>query len=210
MERIGDNQNIVTLRDVFEGPTHMYVVQDLAAGGELFDVIVKRGELSEKLAAQFFSEAVRGVVRSYSIGQRRRGLTRERTRLRGQTHLHQKHICHVRLPCASRETDGRHPMTTTQLDIKPENLLLRRDPDGDEHVVLSDFGLSVYAGKGERASELDFCVGTPAYWAPEMVRRERFGLGVDIWALGCVLYVLLCGFHPFECAPLHNQAESGN
>jgi calcium-dependent protein kinase len=115
------------------------------------------------------------------------------------------------------------------LDIKPENLLLRRiprqetsakksseeqptnsskrttaqqkrrqsrldDTNSDEVVALADFGLAVYS----EDETFHLLVGTPAYWAPEMVRREPFGLSVDMWALGCVLYILLCGVHPFD------------
>ena len=118
----------------------------------------------------------------------------------------------------------------TSLDIKPENLLLRRiprsdsadaqagkphvpstpavgkvqvyhkrrtrqnDTDTEEIVALADFGLAIQ----DENETFDICVGTPAYWAPEMLRREKFGLAVDIWALGCVLYILLCGVHPFD------------
>jgi serine/threonine protein kinase len=39
--------------------------------------------------------------------------------------------------------------------------------------------------------------GTVGYTAPEIVRDERYSKSVDMWALGCVLYTLLCGFPPF-------------
>lgn len=39
--------------------------------------------------------------------------------------------------------------------------------------------------------------GTVGYTAPEIVKDERYSKSVDMWALGCVLYTLLCGFPPF-------------
>lgn len=39
--------------------------------------------------------------------------------------------------------------------------------------------------------------GTVGYTAPEIVKDERYTTSVDMWALGCVLYTLLCGFPPF-------------
>jgi serine/threonine protein kinase len=57
MEKLGKHENIVALRGVFESATAVYVVQDLAEGGELFDVVVKRGELSERMASKYFADA---------------------------------------------------------------------------------------------------------------------------------------------------------
>ena len=31
-------------------------------------------------------------------------------------------------------------------------------------------------------------VGTPLYLAPEMIKREKYGVKVDVWAVGCVLF----------------------
>lgn len=39
--------------------------------------------------------------------------------------------------------------------------------------------------------------GTVGYTAPEIVRDQKYHKGVDMWALGCVLYTMLCGFPPF-------------
>ncbi|OQS02193.1 kinase, partial [Thraustotheca clavata] len=78
-------------------------------------------------------------------------------------------------------------------DVKPENIMLRGD-----HLCLVDFGVSYRIG--ERSSDLPI-VGTPAYCAPEaFLKKDHSSLGPqsDMFALGIVLYILLCGCHPFD------------
>ena len=49
--------------------------------------------------------------------------------------------------------------------------------------------------------------GTVGYTAPEIVKDERYSKGVDMWALGCVLYTLLCGFPPFYDESIQTLTE---
>lgn len=80
-------------------------------------------------------------------------------------------------------------------DIKPENILLT---DKDLHVKLADFGLAKIIG--EESFTTTLC-GTPSYVAPEILedsRNRRYTRAVDIWSLGVVLYICLCGFPPFS------------
>jgi serine/threonine protein kinase len=49
--------------------------------------------------------------------------------------------------------------------------------------------------------------GTVGYTAPEIVKDERYSKSVDMWALGCVLYTLLCGFPPFYDESIHTLTE---
>jgi hypothetical protein len=86
-------------------------------------------------------------------------------------------------------------------DIKPENVMLR--PDGLVKVL--DFGLAALAGRGdgERSAAAEGLArgeraGTPAYMSPEQIRGEGADARADIWSLGCVLYELIAGRHPFE------------
>lgn len=60
--------------------------------------------------------------------------------------------------------------------------------DDGAQIKLADFGLAVVV---ENEATLSECVGTPAYWAPELVKNEPFGKAVDMWAIGCVLYIIL-------------------
>jgi len=60
-------------------------------------------------------------------------------------------------------------------------------------VKIADFGLSKVVWSEETATPC----GTVGYTAPEIVKDERYSKSVDMWALGCVLYTLLCGFPPF-------------
>lgn len=64
---------------------------------------------------------------------------------------------------------------------------------GIGEIKIADFGLSKIVWE---SSTMTPC-GTVGYTAPEIVKDERYSKSVDMWALGCVLYTLLCGFPPF-------------
>ena len=76
-------------------------------------------------------------------------------------------------------------------DLKPENILL----DAEGHVKLTDFGLSKTGIKGDQTST--FC-GTPEYLAPEVIKGAGYGVEVDLWSLGLVMFEMLCGHHPYK------------
>lgn len=85
-----------------------------------------------------------------------------------------------------------HKMHIIHRDLKAENLLL----DGNLNIKIADFGFSNQFTPGEKLST--WC-GSPPYAAPELFQgKEYFGPEVDIWSLGVVLYVLVCGALPFD------------
>ena len=88
-----------------------------------------------------------------------------------------------------------HDRNVIHRDIKPENLVLS-DKTPNAVVKLVDFGFARVIGGGREApSDLR---GTALYVAPEMVAKEAYGKAVDIWSMGCNLYILLSGIVPFE------------
>lgn len=64
---------------------------------------------------------------------------------------------------------------------------------GIGEIKIADFGLSKIVWEAQTMTPC----GTVGYTAPEIVKDERYSKSVDMWALGCVLYTLLCGFPPF-------------
>ncbi|KAJ3608987.1 hypothetical protein NHX12_023515 [Muraenolepis orangiensis] len=86
-----------------------------------------------------------------------------------------------------------HAKSIVHRDLKPENLLIDCRADGSNRLKLGDFGLAMIV------TEPIFTVcGTPTYVAPEILSEIGYGLSVDVWALGVILYILLCGFPPFR------------
>lgn len=174
-----DHPGIVRLLQFFESDEHYFLVLELMEGGELFHQIVKLTYFSEALARHVIVQVAQGI----------RYLHEER----GVVHR----------------------------DIKPENLLFDRIPiipskeivhrpydeekedegefqagiggGGIGRVKIADFGLSKIVWDEQTMTPC----GTVGYTAPEIVKDERYSKSVDMWALGCVLYTLLCGFPPF-------------
>ena len=87
-----------------------------------------------------------------------------------------------------------HEKNIVHLDLKPENLLYAA-PVPDETLKVADFGLARTIGKGK---EMKSMCGTPGYVAPEIILyKECKSTAVDMWSVGVILYILLCGFPPF-------------
>ena len=77
-------------------------------------------------------------------------------------------------------------------DVKPANILLRQDG----HVKVADFGIAK-AGMGNDLTRTGVVMGTAKYLSPEQVSGNPADAGSDIYALGIVLYEMLCGVPPF-------------
>lgn len=83
-----------------------------------------------------------------------------------------------------------HSMGIVYRDLKPENILL----DENGHIKLTDFGLA--KDMSFDSSTSTFC-GTVEYLAPEIVKREPYGMAIDWWSYGCLIYEFIFGRTPF-------------
>eukprot|EP00123_Amoebidium_parasiticum_P007716 comp18310_c0_seq1/m.19369 comp18310_c0_seq1/g.19369 ORF comp18310_c0_seq1/g.19369 comp18310_c0_seq1/m.19369 type:complete len:380 (-) comp18310_c0_seq1:445-1584(-) len=175
------HNNIVTVLDTFETDTHYFIVQEFIEGGDLAALILEECTTDGRIRParsprvdpfNVFADLVDAVA-----------------------FLHSHDIVH--------------------LDIKPENVLLTKNGEA----VLSDFGHAVslsiqfekdgctgcYAGHARGHGSGGILHGTKSYQAPEVLELRKNGTGfpanykaLDVWALGIVLFILLCGHFPWD------------
>ena len=166
--KAADHPYVVRLHEVVRTPAGTYLVMELLGGGELFDTIVQRGCFTEREARRVMRQLLQAVSHCHTLG-----------------------IVHR--------------------DLKPENLLFT---EGLGELKIIDFG---YAAILEPGAQLRGLSGTPDYAAPEVLswydegdggdigaaRGDvsaggiEYGAAADMWSVGVVLYILLCGFPPF-------------
>ncbi|CAK9167037.1 unnamed protein product [Ilex paraguariensis] len=85
-----------------------------------------------------------------------------------------------------------HLQGVVHRDLKPENFLFTsRNENADMKLI--DFGLSDFIRPDERLNDI---VGSAYYVAPEVLHRS-YSLEADIWSIGVITYILLCGSRPF-------------
>ncbi|KAG5273859.1 hypothetical protein AALO_G00156380 [Alosa alosa] len=149
---------VVRLYEVIDTPTKLYLVLELAEGGDLYDLILRHeAGLGEAGARPLFAQVVRAIA-----------------------YCHRMHVVHR--------------------DLKPENLLLFPKQGA---LKLTDFGFSKRFHPG---TKLTTSCGSLAYSAPEVLLGEEYHApAVDIWSLGVILYMLVCGVSPFQEA---NDSET--
>ncbi|KAF0686228.1 Aste57867_21933 [Aphanomyces stellatus] len=93
-----------------------------------------------------------------------------------------------------------HSLGIVHRDLKPDNILMT-SRDDDASIKIADFGL---ANQNAKEDSLVSSCGTPEYIAPEIARnifsneKHTYGKAVDIWSIGVITYVMLCGYTPFH------------
>lgn len=90
-----------------------------------------------------------------------------------------------------------HSKDIAHRDLKCENILLT----SKDNIKIGDFGFARLcrdAQTGTRVLSNTFC-GSAAYAAPEVLQGVSYNPKMyDVWSLGCVLYIMLCGSMPFD------------
>ena len=99
----------------------------------------------------------------------------------------------------ARGLEAAHEKGVVHRDIKPGNVIV----DDKGHVTVMDFGLALLT-EGSKLTKFDTTLGTVAYMSPEQAEGAKVDHRTDIWALGCVLYEMVCGQRPFK--GLYEQA----
>uniref|UniRef100_A0A914HTQ6 non-specific serine/threonine protein kinase n=1 Tax=Globodera rostochiensis TaxID=31243 RepID=A0A914HTQ6_GLORO len=87
-----------------------------------------------------------------------------------------------------------HQMGIAHRDIKPENLLYS-EPGPTGVLKLTDFGFAKRSEDGEKS--LVTPLYTPYYSSPEVFSSQKYDKACDVWAIGVISYILLCGYPPF-------------
>ncbi|KAF1331165.1 Camk protein kinase, partial [Globisporangium splendens] len=91
-------------------------------------------------------------------------------------------------------------------DLKPENIMVVDEKmpedahDDTPKLKIIDFGSAGTSASSasSKSSHTISLSGTRCYWSPEVLQRQEMTPAMDMWSLGCVLYILISGRHPFD------------
>lgn len=114
---------------------------------------------------------------------------------------HQKVIAYMLPLCEGMH--AAHEKGLVHRDLKPGNIFVTRNAQGDDVVKVVDFGLAkvVETGQGmpsAHLTETGATLGTPAYMSPEQCMGRPLDRRSDIYAIGCIMYEALAGEKPFK------------
>ncbi|CAN6323241.1 unnamed protein product [Urochloa humidicola] len=155
--------NVLRLHEVLATRSKVYLVMELAPGGDLLSRLASlpSRRLPEHAARRVFLHLASALAYSHA---------------RGVFHR----------------------------DVKPQNVLL--DAAGD--LKVTDFGLAALPDSVRDDGRLHTACGTPAFAAPEVLRRRAYdGAKADAWSCGVILFVLLAGHLPFDDANIADMCR---
>lgn len=185
-----DHPNIVKLIDFSESRQYYYIILELCPGGELFHQIVRLTYFSEDLSRHVIIQVAKALEYLHEEA--------------GVVHRDIKPENLLFYPIPFIPTRNPKPRGPDDEDKADEGEFVKGKGSGGIGVIkIADFGLSKVIWDSQTMTPC----GTVGYTAPEIVKDERYSKSVDMWALGCVLYTLLCGFPPFYDESIQTLTE---
>ncbi|KAF9776695.1 hypothetical protein IL306_005088 [Fusarium sp. DS 682] len=175
-----DHPNIIKLVEFSESRQYYYIILELAPGGELFHQIVRLTYFSEELSRHVIVQ----VAKALEYLHEEKGVVHR--------DIKPENILFEPIPMVpSKQPKPKQPGDEDKVD--EGEFIPGQGAGGIGRIKIADFGLSKIVWDNQTMTPC----GTVGYTAPEIVKDERYSKSVDMWALGCVLYTLLCGFPPF-------------
>ena len=202
---------IPRLLDHFFDPSgNLHMVSEFMDGGEVFTRIVQRGHLDEEEARGIFRQVVEGVAHLHAMHIAHRDLKPENLMFKvvacgadacpggeGAAGSPRRRCDGAAGRGAGGGPDGPDPRGSSETarhdDGRAGGAQCRHG--SREQVMIVDFDLARLDNSSHW--EGDTPCGTLSYMAPEIVSRRRYSQSVDMWSLGCILYILLSGRKPF-------------
>lgn len=185
-----DHPNIVKLIDFSESRQYYYIILELCPGGELFHQIVRLTYFSEDLSRHVIIQVAKALEYLHEEA--------------GVVHRDIKPENLLFYPMPFVPTRNPKPKGPDDEDKADEGEFIKGQGAGGIGVIkIADFGLSKVIWDSQTMTPC----GTVGYTAPEIVKDERYSKSVDMWAMGCVLYTLLCGFPPFYDESIQTLTE---
>ncbi|XP_057557172.1 ribosomal protein S6 kinase alpha-1 isoform X5 [Hippopotamus amphibius kiboko] len=180
--RYGQHPNIITLKDVYDDGKHVYLVTELMRGGELLDKILRQKFFSER-EASFVLHTISKTVE----------------------YLHSQGLTGPLAACPHGELTQALCPQVVHRDLKPSNILYVDESGNPECLRICDFGFAKQL-RAENGLLMTPCY-TANFVAPEVLKRQGYDEGCDIWSLGVLLYTMLAGYTPFANGPSDTPEE---
>jgi serine/threonine-protein kinase len=95
-----------------------------------------------------------------------------------------------------------HELGIVHRDLKPDNILVARNKAGKEVAKVVDFGIAkaIQESAGDALTRTGLVIGTPEFMSPEQLLGDPIDARSDLYALGCILHLMLTASPPFAAA----------
>lgn len=163
------HENIVKLIEHFFDNFKYTLVLEYLSGGELFDAIIKSKHINENTVNILVKQILSAIDYMHTNNIVHRDIKPENILLTSK----ELQSSTVSLPSKSKETISSKPM-----------------------IKISDFGLAIEV-KDDLMHDYGYA-GTPSYMAPEMLKQTAHNKAIDLWSLGIITYIMICGYSPFS------------